>query len=431
MKFVQVPLINGKKPKIVLAYSGGLDTSTILKWLILKGYDVITFTADIGQIDDDLKKIELKAKKMGAIATYSIDVKKEFVTDYIFTVFKTGAKYENSYLLGTSIARPLIAKKQIEIALKEGAQFVSHGCTGKGNDQVRFELSYLALNPNIKIFVPWKDTEFLNTFEGRADLLQFAEAYNIPVSQTIKQPWSEDENLLHISHEAGIIEDVEKEVPDSVYNRSNTPQKAPDKTSYINLHFISGVPAKLEILGVNKKIVSTIIDPLKIFIELNKIGALNGIGHLDMVENRFVGMKSRGIYETPAGTIISIAHHDLEGLTLDREVMNLSLHLNQEVAKAIYNGMWYAPEFPALMGFFDVAQKNVTGWVQLKLYKGNCYPVARGSEYSLYSNSVASMDIAGGYNQQDAIGFIKLQAIRILANSKVNHIALSQKKLKK
>lgn len=403
------------KEKIVLAYSGGLDTSVILKWLIEKGFDVITFTADIGQQDADLEKAKSKALSLGALKAYVVDLRKEFVENYIFPVFKSGAIYETKYLLGTSVARPLIAKKQIEIAKQEGATYVSHGATGKGNDQVRFELSYYALNPNIKVFAPWKDKEFLEQFKGRTDLLKYAEDHNIPVSQSIKQPYSEDENLLHISHEAGILEDPAIECPEEVYNRSNTPEKAPDKVTRIEITFKDGIPVKVKNLedGIEKT------DSLELFIYLNQLGAENGIGHLDMVENRFVGVKSRGVYETPGGTILYVAHRDIEGIAMDREVMRLRDMLSPELARLIYNGFWFSPEMDFLMAAINKSQEVIDGVVTLKLYKGNVYPIARKSDSSLYDEKLSSMDEEGGYNQEDATGFIKINAIRLMAHNKI------------
>lgn len=403
------------KKRIVLAYSGGLDTSVILKWLLEKDFDVITFTADIGQKDADLEKAKEKALKLGASKAYVVDLKKEFVEDYIFPVFKSGAIYENRYLLGTSVARPLIAKKQIEIAEKEGAEYVSHGATGKGNDQVRFELSYYALNPKIKVFAPWKDKEFLSQFKGRSDMLKYAEEKGIPVSQSVKQPYSEDENLLHISHEAGMLEDPSMECPVEVYNRSNTPEKAPDKVTKIAITFKEGIPVKVKNLedGTEKT------DSLELFTYLNELGAENGIGHLDMVENRYVGIKSRGIYETPGGTILYIAHRDIEGIAMDREVMKLRDMLSPELARIIYNGYWYSPEMDFLMAAINKSQEVIDGTVTLKLYKGNAYPIARESDSSLYDQKLSSMDEEGGYNQEYATGFIKINAIRLMAHNKI------------
>ncbi|MDR2760356.1 MAG: argininosuccinate synthase [Rickettsiales bacterium] len=404
-----------KKEKIVLAYSGGLDTSIILKWLLNKGFDVITFTADIGQLDADIETAKQKALNLGASKAFVLDLKKEFVEDYIFPVFKSGAIYEGRYLLGTSVARPLIAKWQIEIALREGAERVSHGATGKGNDQVRFELSYLALNPKIKIYAPWKDAEFLNKFKGRTDLLRYAEENKIPVSQSAEQPYSEDENLLHISHEAGILENPAKECPEEVYNRSNTPEKAPDRVTKIKITFRDGIPIKVE--NMNDGVVKT--DSLELFTYLNKLGAENGIGHLDMVENRFVGLKSRGVYETPGGAILYIAHRDIEGIAMDREVMRLRDMLSPELARLIYNGFWFSPEMDFLMAAINKSQEAIDGIVTMKLYKGNALPTARESDSSLYDQKLSSMDEEGGYNQENAKGFIQINSVRLAAHNKI------------
>jgi argininosuccinate synthase len=403
------------KKKIVLAYSGGLDTSVILKWLLDKGFDVVTFTADIGQRDSDLEQAKEKALKLGASNAYLLDLKKEFVENHIFPLLKSGAIYEGRYLLGTAIARPLIAKYQIEIAQKENAEYVSHGATGKGNDQVRFELSYYAINPNIKVFAPWKEEEFLAQFKGRTDMLKYAEEKHIPVSQTVEQPYSEDENLMHISHEAGMLEDPSTECPESVYNRSNTPENAPDKVTKIKITFKDGIPIRVENLdnGVVKD------DSLELFEYLNQVGAENAIGQLDMVENRFVGIKSRGIYETPGGAILYIAHKDIEGIAMDREVMRLRDMLSPEIARTIYNGFWYSPEMDFLMAAVEKSQEVVDGSVILKLYKGNAYPISRESSSSLYDQKLSSMDEEGGFNQMDAKGFIKINSVRLQAHNKI------------
>jgi argininosuccinate synthase len=403
------------KKKIILAYSGGLDTSVILKWLLDKDFDVVTFTADIGQRDSDLEEAKEKALKLGASNAYLLDLKKEFVENHIFPLLKSGAIYEGRYLLGTAIARPLIAKYQIEIAQKENAEYVSHGATGKGNDQVRFELSYYAINPKIKVFAPWKDEEFLTQFQGRSDMLKYAEEKNIPVSQTVKQPYSEDENLMHISHEAGMLEDPSTECPEEVYNRSNTPEKAPDRVTKIKITFKDGIPIKVE--NLNDGTIKT--DSLELFEYLNLVGAENAIGQLDMVENRFVGIKSRGIYETPGGTILYIAHKDIEGIAMDREVMRLRDMLSPEIARTIYNGFWYSPEMDFLMAAVEKSQEVIDGSVTLKLYKGNVYPVARESSSSLYDQKLSSMDEEGGFNQIDSKGFIRINSVRLGAHNRI------------
>lgn len=394
------------KEKVVLAYSGGLDTSVILKWLLEKGYEVIAYIADIGQ-DEDMDAAREKALKVGASKVYVEDMKEEFVTDYIFPAFKANALYEGRYLLGTSVARPLIAKRQVEIAEKEGAQYVAHGATGKGNDQVRFELSAYALKPDIKIIAPWKSPEFLAKFKGRTDMLNYAAEHGIPVKATSKKPYSEDDNLLHISHEAGILEDPNAICAEDVYSRTSSIANAPDKADIVSITFKDGLPVKVECNGrVETK-------ALPLFMFLNELGSKHGIGRLDMVENRFVGIKSRGVYETPGGAILHNAHRDIEGLVMDREVMKIRDVLSLKVAELIYNGFWFAPEFDFLMECIDASQRGVDGTVQVQLLKGVAYPVARSSPVALYDPKMSSMDEEGGYNQQDAEGFIKINAVRL------------------
>jgi argininosuccinate synthase len=406
------------RKKVVLAYSGGLDTSVILKWLIDKGYEVIAYVADVGQ-DDDFKEVEKKAIKIGASKVYIKDLKEEFVTDYIFPAIKANAVYENRYLLGTSLARPLIAKYQIMIAAQENAEFVSHGATGKGNDQVRFELSYYALNPKIKVIAPWKTQEFLDQFKGRTDMLNYAEKNNIPVKATVKKPYSEDDNLMHISHEAGILEDPAYKPEQDMFTKIRPPQLAPDKETQLEVHFRDGIPVRV----VNKKDKIDLTDPLELFVYLNKTGGENGIGLLDMVENRFVGIKSRGVYETPAGTILLHAHMDIEGIAMDREVMRLRNMLSPVFAEIVYNGFWFSPEMDFLRAAIDKSQELITGVVYLTLYKGNVIIDGRESPSSLYDKELSSMDIAGGFDQKDSAGFIKINAIRLMA-----HHAITKRK---
>ena len=404
------------KPKVVLAYSGGLDTSVILKWLINKGFDVITYTANVGQ-EDDFKAIEEKAIKCGAIKAYVLDLQKEFVTDYIFPAFKAAAIYEDRYLLGTSIARPLIIKHHIRIAQQEGAEYIAHGATGKGNDQVRFELGAYALDPTIKIISPWKYPDFLNEFQGRPDMLAYAEKHGIEIKKHAGKAYSEDDNLLHISHESGILEDPGVPCPQSVYSKTLCPQEAVDKTTKIALTFKQGIPVEVENLEDH----TVVSDPLDLFVYLNKLGSENGIGRLDMVENRFVGIKSRGVYETPGGTILHAAHIDLMGLCVDREVYRLNQQFGIKIADLIYNGFWFSPEMEVLMSAVDTCQKNVNGRVVLELYKGNAYPVARSSDTTPYDANIASMDVHGGFNQMDSAGFIKINAVRLMADYKMKH----------
>ncbi len=402
------------KGKVVLAYSGGLDTSVILKWLLEQGYEVFAYMADIGQVED-FKEAKAKALKIGATKVFIEDMKKEFVTDYIFPVYKANTIYEGRYLLGTAIARPIIAKKQIEIAKQVGAEYVSHGATGKGNDQVRFELSYYALNPKIKVIAPWKNKNFLDAFKGRTDLLEYAEKFDIPTKQTASKPYSEDDNLLHISHEAGVLEDPNHECDESIYSHTVSPEKAPDKPTKIELEFKDGIPVR--VTNLDEKITRT--DPLELFQYLNELGRKNGIGRLDMVENRFVGIKSRGVYETPGGTILNEAHKDIEGVAMDREVMRLRDMLSAKFAELVYNGFWFSPEMDFLMVAIDKSQEVIDGVVTLKLYKGTAYPVARTSPSSLYDKDLSSMDMEGGYNQEDAEGFIRINAIRLMAHRNI------------
>ena len=403
------------KGKIVLAYSGGLDTSVILKWLIEQGYEIIAYIANVGQ-NEDFEAAKEKALKIGASKVYIEDLREEFVRDYIFPTFKSQAVYEGRYLLGTSIARPIIAKRQIEIAKKENAQYVGHGATGKGNDQVRFELSYYSLNPDIKVIAPWKMPEFLTRFKGRTDMLNYADQYGIPVTATRKKPYSEDDNLLHISHEAGILEDPAVICAEEIYSRTSHPDLWPDEPETIVMTFKSGIPVKVE----NKNDGSVVTGDLELFEYLNSLGSRHGIGRIDMVENRFVGLKSRGVYETPGGEILLCAHRDLEGITLDREVVKLRDAMSIKVAELIYNGFWFSPEFELLMTFMDKAQEPVNGEVTVQLYKARAYAVARTSPNSLYDPAQSSMDEEGGYNQQDAEGFIKINAVRLGNNSRVN-----------
>lgn len=397
--------------KVVLAYSGGLDTSVILKWLIDKGYDVIAYVADVGQ-DDDFDKTRQKALEIGASAVYIEDLKKEFITDYIFPAIQANAIYENRYLLGTALARPLIAKRQIEIAAETGAAWVSHGSTGKGNDQVRFELAYYALNPDIKVLAPWKNAAFLKEFKGRTDMLHYAKVKGIPVKASLRKPYSEDDNLLHISHEAGILEDPGYNPGKDLLSKIVSPVDAPDKVTHISIQFKDGIPVKV----INLDDQTRVSEPLSLFNYLNELGCKNGIGLLDMVENRYVGIKSRGIYETPGATILYTAHMDVEGIAMDREVMKLRNILSPIYAELVYNGYWFSPEMDFLRAAINKSQELIDGTVFLSLYKGNVQVTGRESQSSLYDQDLSSMDMEGGFDQKDSEGFIKINAIRLMAH---------------
>ncbi len=400
--------------KVVLAYSGGLDTSVILKWLVNKGYDVTAFIADVGQ-KDNFDAAKEKALKTGASKVYVEDLRKRLVTEFIFPALMGNAIYEGRYLLGTALARPLIAQKQIEIAEKEKAEYVAHGATGKGNDQVRFELSYYALNPEIKVISPWKNKEFLKDFEGRTDLINYAKKNSIPVKATKDRLFSEDENLMHISHEAGILEDPLSRPEEYIFTRSKSPKDAPDKETIIEIHFKDGIPIK--VVNTDDGTVET--DPLKLFLYLNKIGGENGIGRLDMVENRFIGIKSRGVYETPGATILWIAHRDLEGIAMDKEVMHLRDMLAPKFSELIYNGFWFSPEMDFMFSATEKSQEAIDGKVILSIYKGNVTPIGRESPTSLYDKDLSSMDIEGGFSAEDSKGFININAIRLKAHAVV------------
>ena len=397
--------------KIVLAYSGGLDTSVIVKWL-RDTYDaeIITFAADIGQ-QEELKGLSTKAIKTGASKHYTLDLVEEFARDFIYPMIRANAVYEGQYYLGTSIARPLIAKAQLDIARREKADTVAHGATGKGNDQCRFELTYMALAPDLRIIAPWKLDNFRAEFPGRAEMIAYCRRNKIPVEASLKKPYSMDRNLLHISYEAGILEDPwfdpTTRANKGMFKLSVSPEDAPDKPEYVELDFVRG-----NCTAVNGKKLS----PAGVLIALNKLGGKHGIGRVDLVENRFVGMKSRGVYETPGGTILMQAHRQVESLTMDREVMHLRDSLIPKYAELIYYGFWFAPEREALQALVDESQKHVTGTVRLKLYKGNVITCGRRSKYSLYDMNIASMEgVKSWYNQSDSTGFIRLNGLRLRA----------------
>lgn len=392
--------------KVVLAYSGGLDTSIILKWL-QDNYccEVVTFTADLGQ-GEDIEPAREKAKLLGIKEIFIEDLREEFVRDFVFPMFRANTVYEGTYLLGTSIARPLIAKRQIEIAKMTGADAVAHGATGKGNDQVRFELCYYALNPHIKIIAPWREWDF----QGRQDLIQYAESRQIPIAKDKRgeAPFSVDANLLHASSEGKILEDPWIEAEEFIYSRTIAPEDAPDKPTYIEIGFDKG-----DATSIN----GTALSPANLLSQLNQFGKENGIGRLDLVENRFVGMKNRGLYETPGGTILHVAHRAIESLTLDRGMAHLKDELMPRYAELIYNGFWYSPEREMLQSAIDFSQRNVNGTVRLKLYKGNTIVVGRKSEKSLYSADYVTFEQgAADYNHADAHGFIRLNALRLRLN---------------
>lgn len=403
--------------KIVLAYSGGLDTSVLLSWIKEKyKAEMIAFCANIGQ-EDELKGLEKKALQTGASRIYIDDLSEEFARDFIFPMMQANALYENQYYLGTSIARPLIAKRMVEIARQEQATHIAHGATGKGNDQVRFELTAAALAPDLEVIAPWRDASFRSQFPGRAEMIAYCESKKIPVQASAKKPYSMDRNLLHISFEAGILEDpwLDASAPQykDMYKLSVSPEDAPDKAEYVTLEFDKGI-----CVAVNGKAMS----PLGVMKALNKLGGKHGIGRVDLVENRFVGMKSRGVYETPGGAILLFGHRQVETLTMDREVMHLRDSLIPRYSALVYNGFWFAPERLALQALITESQKNVTGTVRLKLYKGNIITAGRKSPVSLYNPQIATMeaDPTQAYNQDDATGFIRLNGLRLKVAARVH-----------
>jgi argininosuccinate synthase len=391
--------------KIVLAYSGGLDTSVIMRWLI-ETYDaeVIAFVADLGQ-GEDLDEVRQKAIATGASKVAVEDVREEFVRDFVFPALKANAIYEGVYLLGTSIARPLIAKAQIDVARREGADAVSHGATGKGNDQVRFELTYSALMPGVEIIAPWRIWDLAS----RADCVKYAEAHGIPVPVTKERPYSIDQNMLHVSYEGGILEDPWSAPPADMFTTTVSPEEAPDKPTTVTIDFEDGTPVAVD----GKRLA-----PAELLAHCNELGGRNGIGRVDLVENRYVGMKSRGVYETPGGTILHVAHRAMESVTMDREVMHLRDSLIPRIAELIYYGYWYSPEMRVLWRMVDESQRNVTGTVRLKVYKGNVEVLGRKSPVSLYREDIVTFEEGGDYDQKDAEGFIRVNALRLRVGTK-------------
>ncbi|MEE9253001.1 MAG: argininosuccinate synthase [Thermodesulfobacteriota bacterium] len=390
----------GNNKKVVLAYSGGLDTSVILKWLIEeRGAEVTAFIADLGQ-GEDLEEAEKKAFDTGAAEVFVEDLREEFVRDFVFRAIKANVVYEGVYMLGTPLARPLIAKKQIDIAVKLNAGAVSHGATGKGNDQVRFELTYYALEPGIEVISPWREWDL----NSRSDLLRYARAHGIPVPVTPQKPYSCDRNLLHTSYEGGVLEDPWAEAPGDMFEMSVSPEEAPESATVLDVEFKRGVPVKLDGQGLG---------PVQMLENLNRIGGANGVGRVDMVENRFVGIKSRGVYETPGGTILYVAHRAVESITMDREVMHLRDWLIPKISELIYYGFWYSPEMEMLWAAVEKSQENVTGTARVKVYKGNVSVLGRKSPNSLYDPELATFESDDIFDQSDATGFIRLNALRL------------------
>uniref|UniRef100_A0A2C9MAH9 Argininosuccinate synthase n=2 Tax=Biomphalaria TaxID=6525 RepID=A0A2C9MAH9_BIOGL len=393
--------------KVVLAYSGGLDTSTILVWLIEQGYQVIAYLANIGQ-EEDFDAVRTKALKFGALKMVILDLRKEFVEEFIWPAVQANATYEDRYLLGTSLARPLIARAMVKVAVDEGAHYVAHGATGKGNDQIRFELGAYALHPTIEVISPWRLPEFYQRFKGRTDLFKYAEEHGIPLPVTLSSPWSMDANLMHISYESGVLEDPNHQAPAGLFQMTADPEKAPDNSDVIEIEFKKGVPIKV----TNQEQGVELTEALDIFVYLNKVGGKHGIGRVDLVENRFIGMKSRGIYETPGGTILLTAHTDIEVFTMDRELRKIKRTLDIQFGDQVYKGFWFSPECEFTRFCIAKSQENVEGVVTLKLFKGGVYILGRKSPLSLYNKELVSMNVQGDYEPVDAGGFIKINALR-------------------
>ncbi|XP_072840657.2 argininosuccinate synthase [Pogona vitticeps] len=400
--------MSGSKGVVVLAYSGGLDTSCILVWLKEQGYEVIAYMADIGQ-EENFEEARIKALSLGAKKVYIEDIRREFVEEFIWPAVQANAIYEDRYLLGTSLARPCIARKQIEIAQEAGAQYVSHGATGKGNDQVRFELTYYALCPQIKVIAPWRMPEFYTRFQGRSDLMEYAKKHGIPVPVTPSNPWSMDENIMHISYEGGILEDPKNQAPPGLYTKTSDPAMSPNTPDVLEIEFKKGVP-----IGVRNVMDGTERhSALELFVYLNEIAGKHGVGRIDIVENRFIGMKSRGIYETPAGTLLRQAHLDVEAFTMDREVRKIKQGLAGKFAELVYNGFWFSPECKYIRHCIGKSQEAVEGKVRLSVLKGQVYILGRESGGSLYNEQLVSMDVQGDYEPSDATGFININSLRL------------------
>jgi argininosuccinate synthase len=396
-----------KPKKVALAYSGGLDTSIIIPWLKENyGCKIVAVCGDIGQGGDELTGLEEKARKTGADEVYVEDLREEFVSEYVWRMVRAGAVYEDKYLLGTSIARPLLAKKQVEVALKTGCDGLAHGCTGKGNDQVRFELAYKALAPHLTVIAPWREWDI----KSREDAIEYAAKHKVPISASTRKIYSRDRNIWHISHEGGALEDPANAAPEEIWMLTKSPKEAPDTPGEVTIGFEKGVPVSVD---------GQAVSAVALVEQLNRIGGEHGIGRVDLVENRFVGMKSRGCYETPGGTLIVAAHRELEALTLDRSLLHYKQRLALDYAELVYNGLWFTPLREALDAFFETASQTTTGEIRLRMYKGNLDPVSRKSPYSLYSLDIASFTMGASYDQKDALGFINLIGLPIKVRAAV------------
>ncbi|XP_042234144.1 argininosuccinate synthase-like isoform X2 [Homarus americanus] len=405
-----------KGKTVVLAYSGGLDTSCILVWLREQGFDVVAYLADLGQ-EEDFEKAKRKATKLGAKEVVVEDQQRELVEDFVWPAVRADLVYEDRYLLGTALARPCIVRGLVRVAERVGAGYVSHGATGKGNDQIRFELGCYALCPDIEIISPWKDPEFYEKYPGRIELFEYARKHEIPLPITPKAPWSMDANILHISYESGILENPATHPPEGIFQLTTDPEKAPDTPQILTITFCAGVPTRVSVAGDAKQVT----DPLEILRTCNRIGGQHGVGRIDIVENRFIGLKCRGVYESPGLTVLRAAHLDLEALCLDREVRKIKAHLSHRMAEQVYNGLWYSPEFEFTDRCIADSQKMVTGSVTLKVYKGGVYVLGREAPVSLYNKELVSMDVQGDYQPPDARGFIRINAVRLREHHRVKN----------